>query len=326
MLTPEAPTSDAERTPAPAAQSVAGSGPFLAVVNPAAGGGRCGKLFPDALARVRKSGVEVDVVETSRAGEATELVRAAWAEGRRHFIGAGGDGTGYEIINGLFPLADAGEVPTLGFLPMGTGNSFLRDFSDAGAEYSIASLGAGKARPCDVMRLTYDDADGPGELHFINLMSIGFVADVNGLRARRFKRWGELGYIFSVVLGVLGLKRRAFPMRHDGGDLDDEPMVFASFNNSKFTGGKMMMAPHATTDSGKIAYIRVGPLGRVSLLMTFPKIFKGTHVEHPSVSKSQVDRVEFSLQESIDVMIDGEALELIPRTLEVLPGALNVVA
>jgi len=299
---------------------------FLAVVNPAAGGGRCGKLFPEALERVRKAGVDVDVVETSRQGEAIELVRAAWKDGRRNFIAVGGDGTGYEIVNGLFPLADAEAMPTLGFLPMGTGNSFLRDFTDEGAEYSIAALQKSKRRACDVLRLTYEDANGPGELHFINLMSIGFVADVNGLRTRRFKRWGQLGYIMSVVLSVLGLEHKPYPLRLEGGELDSDPMVFASFNNSKFTGGKMMMAPRAETDSGKVAYVRVGPLGRISLLRTFPKIFAGTHVHHPSVSEHQIERIDFEVEQTIDVMIDGEALELVPKTLDVLPGALTVVA
>lgn len=302
------------------------TGPFLAVVNPAAGGGRCGELFADALARVRKSGVEVDVVETSRAGQASELVRSAWLEGRRHFIAVGGDGTGYEIVNGLFPLVGEEDAPTLGFLPMGTGNSFLRDFTEEGAEYSIGSLAKGRRRACDVLKLRYEDDNGPGELHYINLMSIGFVADVNGLRARRFKRWGELGYIFSVVLGVLGLRHRPYPLRCDEGGLDGKAMAFASFNNSKFTGGKMMMAPDAKTDSGTIAYVRVGPLGRISLLRTFPKIFKGTHVNHPAVSQAQVRRVDFEGDEPIDVMVDGEALILTPRSLEVLPGALSVVA
>jgi len=266
------------------------------------------------------------VAETTRAGEGAELVQAAWKQGRRHFIAVGGDGTGYEVINGLFPLADPGETPTLGFLPMGTGNSFLRDFTQEGAEYSIAALSERKRRPCDVFRLTYDDTDGPGELHFINLMSIGFVADVNGMRTQRFKKWGEIGYILSVILCVLGLKPRAFPMRSDAGPVDDKPMVFASFNNSKFTGGKMMMAPEAQTNSGKIAYVRVGPLSRLGLLRTFPKIFKGTHVEHPSVEASQIERIDFDGTETIDVMIDGEALRVRPKTLEVLPGAINIVA
>src|SRR5688500_2909574 len=114
--------------------------PHLAVVNPAAGGGRCGKQFPAALERLRNAGVEIDVVETGGPGEATPLVQRAWHEGRRRFIGVGGDGTGYEIVNGLFPLASAdrsGERPSLGFLPLGTGNSFLRDFTDRGVEDSL---------------------------------------------------------------------------------------------------------------------------------------------------------------------------------------------
>jgi len=88
----------------------------------------------------------------------------------------------------------------------------------------------------------------------------------------------------------------------------------------------MMMAPKAATDSGTIAYVRVGPLGRISLLRTFPKIFAGTHVNHPSVSEHQVERIDFEVAQTIDVMIDGEALELVPKTLSVLPGALTVVA
>jgi diacylglycerol kinase (ATP) len=297
--------------------------PHLAVVNPAAGGGRCGKQFPAAVQRLREAGVEVDIVETTGPGEACEIVRDAWASGRRRFIGVGGDGTGYEIVNGLFPAASgapAHDRPSLGFLPLGTGNSFLRDFTDRGVDDSLPAILDGRARPCDVIRLEHDD----GELHYINLLSIGFVADVNGRRARKYKAWGELGYIFAVVAETFGLRPRPYPMRADGGDLDNDAITFASFNNSKFTGGKMMMAPEADTADGRIAYVRVGPLGRISLLRTFPKIFKGTHVLHPAVSQSQVEAVEFDLDGPIDVMVDGEALQVRPRRLSVLPGALRV--
>lgn len=296
--------------------------PYLAVINPAAGGGRCGKRCPAAVERLRAAGVAVDTVETSAAGEAIELVRKAWAEGRRRFIAVGGDGTGYEVVNGLFPLAtESGERPTLGFLPLGTGNSFLRDFTDQGAEHTIEALAKGSRRACDVIRLVHSG----GVLHYINLLSIGFVADVNGLRARRFKRWGEFGYVLAVITAVAGLRARGYPMRVDGGELDAAAQTFASFNNSKFTGGKMMMAPHADTADGTIAVVRVGEMGRLSLLATFPKIFKGTHVEHPAVTTCQAARVELELAEAIDVMVDGEALQVVPQVLDVLPGALDVV-
>jgi diacylglycerol kinase (ATP) len=296
---------------------------FLAIVNPAAGGGRCGRQFPAALERLRRSGLKIDVERTAGPGEATELARQAWAEGRRRFIAVGGDGTSYEIINGLFPLAREGDArPTLGFLPMGTGNSFLRDFSDRGSEYAIEALLAGKQRACDVIRLEHTE----GVLYFINLLSIGFVADVNGLRARRFHRWGEAGYVAAVVSEVAGLHSDPFPLSVDGEPLDREPMVFASFNNSRFTGGKMMMAPGADTGDGLIEFVRVAPLGRLDLLRTFPKIFKGTHVLNPAVSVRKVRTVDFQIDRQIDVMVDGEALRVVPRRMDVLPGGLQVHA
>ncbi len=294
---------------------------WLAIVNPAAGGGRCGKEFPVACERLRDGGVAVDIVETTMAGEASAIARAAWAEGRRRFIAVGGDGTGFEIVNGLFPAAEgAQEPPRLGFLPMGTGNSFLRDFSEHGAEHSLQALLEDRSRPCDVARLHHRT----GVMYWINILSIGFVADVNGLRARRFKAWGEFGYIAAVVTAVASLRSRPFPLRCDGGALDGGAMVFASFNNSKFTGGKMMMAPHADTADGLIDFIRVGPLGRVALLRTFPKIFTGEHLRNPAVHETKHRRIDFDVTDEIDVMIDGEAERVIPVAIDVLPGALRV--
>jgi diacylglycerol kinase (ATP) len=162
-------------------------GKYLAIINPAAGGGRSGKLLGPALDRLRAAGLEVEVRETSASGHAADLAREAWREGYRKFISVGGDGTSYEIVNGLFPLAEGSEPPTLGFLPLGTGNSFLRDFSDQGVEYAMQSLIAGRSRKCDVLRLRHKD----GVLHYINLLSIGFSADVATLRMRRFASWGS---------------------------------------------------------------------------------------------------------------------------------------
>lgn len=298
---------------------------YLAIVNPAAGGGRCGKQFPAALERLTSAGIAVDVAQTSAAGEATTLAREAWAAGRRRFIAVGGDGTGFEVVNGLFPAASgSAERPRLGFLPMGTGNSFLRDFTEQGAEHSITAILEDRTRRCDVARLHHKTAAGPAVMHWINILSIGFVADVNGLRARRFKAWGELGYVAAVVTAVAGLESRPFPLRCDGEELDDAPMVFASFNNSKFTGGKMMMAPHADTADGLIDFIRVAPLGRLGLLATFPRIFSGAHLKHPAVRESKHRTIDFEMTDEIDVMIDGEAERVVPLAIDVLPGALDV--
>jgi diacylglycerol kinase (ATP) len=296
---------------------------YLAIVNPAAGGGRSNKLLASTLERLRQSGVEVKVAMTKGPGDATLIARDAYRRGTRHFIAVGGDGTSYEVVNGLFPEALDAEPATLGFLPLGTGNSFLRDFSDRGLEYALESLVAGRSRACDVLRLRHRD----GALHYINLLSMGFTADVAALRARRFHDWGEAGYVAAVFLTLARFHRRAFPVRVDGkGDFDERPCLFLTFNNSKFTGGTMMIAPRAETASGIIEYVRWGPIGRLGLMRNLPRLYDGTHIEHRLAECKSVQFVDFQLNAPVDVMVDGEVLTLHPERIDVLPGALNVVA
>jgi diacylglycerol kinase (ATP) len=294
---------------------------FLAVVNPAAGGGRCRKLFGPALDRLRTGGIKLEAVETSAPGQATTLVRDAYAQGYRKFIAVGGDGTAYEIVNGLFP-SEAVEHATLAFLPLGTGNSFLRDFSDRGVEFTIEALLARRSIPCDVLRLTHQ----AGLLHYINLLSMGFSADVATLRARRFSGWGEVGYQSSIFISLARFRRRPFPLRVDGNaEIDRRPCLFLTFSNSKFTGGTMMIAPKAEVNDGLIEFVRWGPIGRLGLIRNLPTLYDGTHINHPLAERRAATRIDFELDAPVDVMVDGEVLTLRCQSLDVLPSALNVV-
>lgn len=295
---------------------------FFAIVNPAAGGGRCGKLALAAVERVRQAGLDLEVAQTSRAGEATELARSAYAHGFRNFLAIGGDGTSYEIVNGVFPESETQGMPTLGFLPLGTGNSFLRDFTTRGVEHTIEALRENRRRLCDVIRMRH----ASGEIYFINMLNLGFPAEAGEEANRRFKRWGARGYILGVFAKLAQLEHRAFPHRLEGAaDWDRRPCLFLAFGNSKFTGGNMMIAPNADPSDGKIEYVRWSPLGRLRLLWTFPQLFTGTHIHHPLASRAAVERVELDLGGPVNVIVDGEILHLDCRSIEILPSALEVI-
>ncbi len=297
--------------------------PWLAIVNPAAGGGRCGKLAQPTLSRLRDKGIPVDTVSTRTPGEAARLAHEGWKSGYRRFVAVGGDGTSYEIVNGLFPHDAEQERVVLGFLPLGTGNSFLRDFSSQGLEYATASILAGRARPCDVIRLTHRD----GILYFINLVSFGFTAQAGELTNRRFKRLGEAGYLMAILACWMRLQFPTFPLRLDEAtDTDCRPCTYLTFSNSRFTGGKLMIAPEANIADGLVEVTRVGVLARWDFARTFPKIFSGRHMEHPVISRASARRIDFQLPESIDIMIDGEVIRCHPERIDVLPSALDVVA
>jgi diacylglycerol kinase (ATP) len=295
---------------------------YLAIVNPAAGGGRCGKLAEPALARLRTAGIDFDVQESHAPGEATALTRAALRQGYRRFIAVGGDGTTFEIVNGLFPRDEGEDRPALAFLPLGTGNSFLRDFIPRGVEQSAETLLAGRSRRCDVIRLTHVQ----GVFHYVNLLTLGFAADVAALANRRFKRLGELGYVLAVLACLARLDRRSFPLRVDGAKQPQcDRCLFLAFSNTKFTGGKMMIAPHADPTDGLIEFVRWGPIGRWGLLRNLATLFDGTHIHHALASRSPARRIDFELSGPANVMIDGESMILECQRLEVLPGALDVL-
>jgi diacylglycerol kinase (ATP) len=294
---------------------------FFAIVNPAAGGGRSVKLAGPAIARLREKGMQVDVIASTGPGHAVELAREAYDQGYRHFLAIGGDGTAHEILNGIFAGRKVTKRISLGLLPLGTGNSFLRDFAKVGAESSMQALFEGRTRSVDLLRLTH----ATGEIYSFNLLSVGFTADVAALTNRVFKPLGHFGYLLGIFVRVTQLRRRSFALRCDDDKAwDERRCLFLSFNNSKFTGGTMLIAPHADPSDGLIEFVRWGPIGRLGLLRTLPKLYDGTHIEHPLASRRAVRHVEFNVADPIDVMIDGEVATLEIHSLDIIPAAVDL--
>jgi diacylglycerol kinase (ATP) len=294
---------------------------LFAIVNPAAGGGRSAKLAGPAIARVREKNLQIDVVASTGPGHSAQLASEAYKQGYRRFLAVGGDGTSHEILNGVFARRRKVERVALGFLPLGTGNSFLRDFTKDGAEASLQALMEGRTRPVDLIRLTH----ATGEVYSFNLLSVGFTADVAALTNRVFKPLGNLGYLLGVFVRVIQLRRRSFALRcDDDQQWDDRRSLFLTFNNSKYTGGTMLIAPQADPTDGLIEFVRWGPIGRLGLLRMLPRLYDGTHIDHPLAARRAVRHVEFNVPEPVDVMIDGEVLTLECRTLDILPAAVDV--
>jgi YegS/Rv2252/BmrU family lipid kinase len=294
---------------------------FFAIVNPAAGGGKSAKLAGPALARLREKGLHIDVIASTGEGHAVQLAREAYTQGYRKFLAVGGDGTAHEILNGVFAGNSWGERIALGFLPFGTGNSFLRDFTDRGAEASLDALLANRTRPIDLIRLTHTY----GEIYSFNILSVGFTADVGAITNRIFKPLGPLGYLFGVFVGVIQLKRRALVLRSDDEkEWDTRRSLFLTFNNSKFTGGTMLIAPDADPSDGFIEFVRWGPIGRLGLLRLLPKLYDGTHIKHPLASRKAVKHVEFKIPVPVDVLIDGEIFSLECKSLHIIPSAVDI--
>ena len=288
---------------------------LLVIVNGAAGGGRAARRLEPLLPAFGSAACEV--VHTTGPGHATVLAREAGE--RDGVVAVGGDGTVHEVVQGLMQCA---RRPALGIVPLGTGNSFVRDLGlrDPGA--AVAAIAGGGTRPIDVLEVEHGD----GVRYSLNLVSVGFAADAGERTNRKYKRLGAAGYVCAVLETLVGLRTHALPFGLDGAPLDDRPFVLLSFCNSTSTGGDMQMAPAADPGDGLVDVVRIGPMGRRRFLSSFPRIFRGTHGEMPEVSFARARAVAFAPVGPVSVMIDGETLPLALRSLVVRPAALRVFA
>lgn len=289
----------------------------VAIVNPRAGGGR-GRARATALLG-ELGGVEVWTTEAP--GHATELARRAVEEGAGCVIAAGGDGTLFEVVNGLL-ASGREELPRLGVLAVGTGNSFVRDLGLEDPAVGLAAIRDGQRRRVDAMRVVHAE----GELYAVNLVSLGFSAEAGALTNRRFKPLGALGYVAAVLVSVARLRRHAFPHARDGETFDARPVTLLSVCNSQYTGGAMRMAPGADVTDGELEVVRIGQMGRRRFLSSFPKIFQGSHLDMQEVDIHRARRIAFADVGPVPVMLDGEVRTLALRSVEVLPRALELAA
>jgi len=296
------------------------SGTYYAIVNRTAGGGRCAKAAPEALGALERRGLSLEVAFTEQPKHATELARRAASKGRRRFLSVGGDGTAAEVVNGLMASSVARQCE-LAMLPLGTGNSFLRDFGISDVQGAADAIARGKSTPIDVLHLTHED----GAIHFINTMGTGFVARAGELTNERFKFLGAAGYVAAVLACIVRLQYEENTLRY-AGEIDEAPTVLSSFSNTQYTGGSMRMAPDAQVADGLLDVVRAGPLRRGSLIAAFARIFSGTHTDLEQVWTRQVDRVEFVSPSFQAVLIDGDLYHLTPLAIDVLPSAIQLVA
>jgi len=232
-------------------------------------------------------------------------------------VAMGGDGTNYHVLNAVLNNYGGPRLPALGIIPVGRGNSFARELNLFSIDDGIDALIGGRTRPVDVCTFTQDKRD----FYFVNVMGFGFVTDVASTAAR-FSRTGDFSYLIGVLHRVMGLKTYTLMV-----ELDNErftgPNCFVEFCNSRYTGGDMLMAPDARIDDGLFDVVVAGPVSRLSLIATLPKLFKGRHGENQAVRFYQGRRARVQTQPPKDLLPDGEIFGKTPTEIGILPQSVN---
>jgi diacylglycerol kinase (ATP) len=297
----------------------------LLIVNPAAGHGKGRKCYerlePQILAQM--PGAEIRFSEY--AGHAVELGREAAGAGYDRIVCLGGDGTPYEVVNGLYDQGRPAVRPEIGLIPAGTGNSFLRDFGTLAAEEALRNIAAGRRHAVDLVEFEYDDGGRTVRRYSLNIIGVGLIADILQLTNERLKFLGAAGYSVAVLVRLIRGMRNRIEIELDGAPrtVTNSALVVS---NSKFTGGKMKIAPAADTADGRADMVLFNGVNRREIIAIFSAVFSGKHAAHPKVEMPQASRMAVTADPPLRLMADGELLGRTPLRLTVLPRELTVLA
>ena len=271
------------------------------------------KLTPDLEKELKTHNIRFDLLQTRYHDHATELVKRISIREYDAIVSMGGDGTNFQVLNAVLKYHGGSDLPPLGILPSGRGNSFAKDLQIYSVADGIAALGRQTTRTVDVCRFSQKETAH----YFVNLMGFGFVTDV-AKTAARFKWAADFSYVIGVFHRLLGLAFHQMDLEIDGEAISG-PNCFVEICNSKYTGGNMLMAPEAKIDDGLFDAVVVSPLSRANLMATLPKIFKGTHGENPAVRFIKGKSATVYTEPQKALLPDGEIFGTTPTEITVLP-------
>jgi diacylglycerol kinase (ATP) len=293
-------------------------------VNPTAGQGRGARAGEVAARGLREAGVEVDVLTGRDAADLAAGVAAAVSAGLDGLVVVGGDG----IVN-LGVTTVAGTGLPLGIVPAGTGNDVARalglpvDDPAAAAAVVGRALATGGRQVVDAARCTWQVAGTEHSRWFAGVLGAGFDAIVNE-RANGWRRpRGRSKYVVAMLRELPVFRPRPYTIELDG-EVWSTAATLVAVGNGPSYGGGMRITPDARLDDGLLDVMVAEPVSRMELLRIFPKVYQGTHVDHPSVTVRRARTVTVAAP-GIVAYGDGERFGPLPMTIVAVPEALQVL-
>lgn len=281
------------------------------IANTIAGRNAGENILQDVKELLESRGIPYQAGVTEGKGHAAVLADRALSEGFSGILCIGGDGTVFEIVNGL-----AGRPARLYFVPCGTGNDFVRMLGLPGDP--VRALEAqldGKPGLIDVGQA--------GDYYFLNVSGGGFDTEV--LRqAEHFKRFGKgiIPYFMGILAALKSFRSLDAELEIQGRTFRRRLTIFA-VGNGRYYGGGMKAVPRAEINDGFFDVILADKVGRLRILRLLGSFISGKHTGLPEVREIRCRELTVRCP-GMTVNLDGELVKMDRVHYKLLPGALEV--
>jgi YegS/Rv2252/BmrU family lipid kinase len=311
--------------------------PVCLIVNPSAGGGKAGRVAPEVERTLRGHGLEVRRADTRDLDHARTLAEEGARAGETVVV-LSGDGMIGVVADVLRDVPSA----VLGVLPGGRGNDLARVLGipeDPLAACAVIADGVLHAMDLGEVESQAEirQEAAPGQLGaaqaaahgqaFVGIASVGFDSEANRI-ANVAPAWlGNLVYAYGALRALASWRAARFEIELDP---PGERLSFRAYTvgacNSKTYGGGMRAAPDAMLDDGLLDVVVLESIGKLAFLTKIlPKVFKGTHVELPSVHVFRAAEVEISADRPFMMYADGDPIGELPVRVRAVRGAVSVL-
>ena len=270
----------------------------------------------------QKRQISYRIYYTVSIGDATEYVRSMinTTQDRQRFICVGGDGTINEIVNS----APCNPNVEFGVIPHGSGNDFVRNFSNTELFSDIDAQIDGETISLDLIKVN--------DYYCANMVNIGFdcsvVKEADRLKHMKLVTPG-LSYIGGVVVALF--KKYGTKMRivFDDGDVFDANYLLTAIGNGRYCGGGFNAVPEALLDDGLIDIAIIKKISRFTFIGLVGSYKAGTYLDNEKAMKyityKRVPHFKMEFDEPISICIDGEIKEADTIDFSVINNGFNFV-
>ncbi len=288
------------------------------IVNPASNHGETKKVF-GKVNDFFKGKLDFDLELTEKPKQAIEMAKKLFDYDL--IIVVGGDGTIFEIVNGL--TLSNNRKTALGVVPTGSGNDLAR------------TLGT----PKDIISACNEILNGQTKIidlglvngvYYANSLGIGFDAQVAHLANEikdDVKRSG-LSLYLTALFKVLSKDYHPFSVsiKIDEDDFFTRKIVLITANNGMSYGGGFKITPKARNDDGLLNICLIDKLSAWKVIPRLPFVIIGKHewmkCAHTYRAKKIIVRAN---EESLPAQLDGELMVDNNFLIEIVPKALKVI-
>jgi diacylglycerol kinase family enzyme len=134
---------------------------------------------------------------------------------------------------------------------------------------------------------------------------------------------GRSRYDVAILAELARMRPREVTLVLDGEPMT-VPVTLVAVGNTRWYGGGLKVCPGADPTDGLFDVTVVGPMTRLELVRSRPRLTDGTHVDNPTVSVHRAARVELT-SPGVTTWADGEPVAPLPAVAECIAGAFHVV-